>query len=51
MPAIHIAPSILSGDFANLGEDATKMLNNGADSLHIDVMVKKIYPFAFGKKV
>lgn len=33
-----IAPSILSADFANLGEEATRMQTLGADWLHVDVM-------------
>lgn len=35
---IKISPSILSANFARLGEDAKKMQNAGADMLHIDVM-------------
>ncbi|MCC6426601.1 MAG: ribulose-phosphate 3-epimerase [Phycisphaerales bacterium] len=33
-----IAPSILSADFARLGEDAGHILSVGADLLHLDVM-------------
>jgi len=33
-----IAPSLLSGDFARFGEDAKKMIDFGADWLHVDVM-------------
>ncbi len=33
-----IAPSILSADFARLGEDARHVLDHGADLLHLDVM-------------
>ena len=33
-----IAPSILSADFARLGEDCAAMKEAGADELHIDVM-------------
>jgi ribulose-phosphate 3-epimerase len=35
---IKISPSILSANFARLGEDAKKMQTAGADMLHIDVM-------------
>src|SRR4026208_429303 len=35
---IRIAPSILSADFAALGEDIRKVEEAGADMLHIDVM-------------
>jgi len=33
-----IAPSLLSGDFARLAEEAKRMLELGADWLHMDVM-------------
>ncbi len=33
-----IAPSILSADFARLGEDTAKALAAGADVVHFDVM-------------
>ena len=35
---IRIAPSILSADFAALGEDVRKMEQAGAELLHVDVM-------------
>ena len=35
---IKVSPSILSADFANLGEEAHKMQQAGAPWLHIDVM-------------
>lgn len=35
---IKVSPSILSADFANLGEEARKMQQAGAPWLHIDVM-------------
>ncbi len=35
---IHIAPSILSADFARLGEQVRQCEEGGADRLHIDVM-------------
>lgn len=33
-----IAPSILSADFANLGEDVKKVVEAGAEYIHIDAM-------------
>ncbi len=35
---VRIAPSILSADFANLGEEVRAVSEAGADYLHIDVM-------------
>ncbi|RYG52915.1 hypothetical protein EON66_09320 [archaeon] len=35
-----IAPSMLSSDFARLAEEAKRMLDAGADWLHMDVMVR-----------
>ncbi len=36
--AIRIAPSILSADFARLGEEVRQITDAGADYIHIDVM-------------
>lgn len=36
--SIRIAPSILSADFANLGEEVRAIDRAGADYVHIDVM-------------
>ena len=36
--ALKIAPSILSADFANLGEEVRAVTNAGADAIHVDVM-------------
>ena len=33
-----VAASILSADFARLGEESTEVLRQGADALHVDVM-------------
>ena len=38
MSEIIIAPSILSADFARLGEEVEEVLNAGADWVHFDVM-------------
>src|ERR687893_2504610 len=38
MPSALISPSILSADFARLGEEVRAMDDAGADWLHIDVM-------------
>ncbi len=35
---IRIAPSILSADFAKLGEEVRAVSDAGADYIHIDVM-------------
>ncbi len=35
---IHIAPSILSADFARLGEEVRAVSAAGADMIHVDVM-------------
>lgn len=37
-PEIRIAPSILSADFARLGEEVTALDSAGADYIHVDVM-------------
>lgn len=35
---IKIAPSILSADFSKLGDEVRRVVDAGADYIHIDVM-------------
>lgn len=40
---VYVAPSVLASDFAVLAAESQRMMDAGADWLHLDVMVRFLY--------
>lgn len=49
---IEISPSILAGDFAHLADEAKRLEDSGANSIHIDIMDGHFVPnLTFGSQI